>query len=84
MNGAESATPFGRFLNDREAALLRERAESFAWVGHLWGASMTLGDPAARSLSVEALEPGFLEILGVSVCLGRPFLPEDHEGPGAE
>ncbi len=83
VNGAESATPFGRFLSDREAALLRERADSFVWVGHLWGASMTLGDPAARSLWVEALEPGFLEVLGVSPLLGRPFLPEDHEGPAA-
>ena len=81
LNGGESATPFGRFLSDREAALLRERADSFVWVGHLWGASMTLGDPVARSLWVEALEPGFLEVLGVSPLLGRPFLPEDHEGP---
>ena len=63
LNGGESENPFGRFLSDREAALLRERADSFAWVGHLWGPSMTLGDPATRSLWVGGLEPGFLEVL---------------------
>ena len=77
---SDADTPFRRFLSDREAALLRERAESFVWVGHLWGASMVLGNPPSRSVQVGALEPGFLEILGVSVLLGRPFLPEDHEG----
>ena len=71
---------FNRFLSDREAALLRERAESFAWVGHLWSASMMLGDPPTRSVTVGALEPGFLEMLGVTPALGRPFQPEDHEG----
>ncbi len=83
LSGAGSANPFGRFLSDREAALLREWADSFVWVGHLWGASTTLGDPAERSLWVEALEPGFIEALGVSPLLGRPFFPEDHEGPAA-
>ena len=71
---------FGRFLSDREAALLRERAASFAWVGHLWGASMMLGDPPMQSVTVGALEPGFLEMLGGAPALGRPFRPEDHEG----
>lgn len=71
---------YSRFLSDRETALLRERAESFAWVGHLWDASMMVGDPPMRSVTVEALEPGFLEVLGVAPALGRPFRPEDHEG----
>lgn len=71
---------FNRFLSDREAALLRERAASFAWVGHLWSASMMLGDPPTRSVTVGALEPGFLDMLGVTPALGRPFQPENHEG----
>ena len=64
---------FGRFLSDRETALLRERAASFAWVGHLWGASMMLGDPPMQSVTVGALEPGFLEMLGGAPALGRPL-----------
>ena len=80
LTAGASDNPFRRFLSDREAALLRERTESFVWVGHLWGAAMTLGDPPSRSVEAGALEPGFLEFLGVSVLLGRPFLPEDHEG----
>ena len=80
LSGAASDNPFRRFLSDREAALLRERAESFVWVGRLWGAAMTLGNPPSRSVRAGALEPGFLEFLGVSVLLGRPFVPEDNEG----
>ncbi len=80
LSGGVSDTPFRRFLSDRETALLQERAESFVWAGHLWGASMALGNPPSRSVQAGALEPGFLEILGVSVLLGRPFLPGDHEG----
>lgn len=79
----DADTPFRRFLSDREAALLRERADSFLWAGHLWGTSMTLGTAASRSVAVGALEPGFLEILGVAPFLGRPFRPEDHEGEGS-
>ena len=45
LNGGESATPFGRFLSDREAALLRERADSFVWVGHPVGGFDDLGRP---------------------------------------
>ena len=71
---------FNRFLSDREASLLRESADSFTWVGHLWGASMMLGDPPVRAVAVEALEPGFLDVLGVTPALGRSFQPEDHEG----
>ena len=80
LRAAGGEAMFGRFLSDRETALLRERAASFAWVGHLWGASMMLGDPPMRSVTVGALEPGFLEMLGGTPALGRPFRPEDHEG----
>jgi predicted permease len=71
---------FSRFLSDREAALLQERAELFARVGHLWAAPMMLGDPPMRSVTVETLEPGLLEMFGVVPARGRPFRPEDHEG----
>ena len=80
LNASASDSPFDRFLSDREAALLRERSESFAWVGHLWGGSMNLGDPPVRTVSAAALEPGFLEAFGAAPRLGRPFRPEDHEG----
>ncbi len=80
LRAAGGEQMFGSFLSDREAALLRERAASFAWVGHLWGTSMMLGDPPMRPVTVGALEPGFLEMLGVAPARGRPFQPEDHEG----
>ena len=80
LRAAGGEQVFNRYLSDREASLLREQAESFTWVGHLWSASMMLGDPPARAVAVGALEPGFLDVLGVAPALGRPFRPEDHEG----
>ena len=79
LRAAGGEQVFNRFLSDRETTLLRESADSFTWVGHLWSASMMLGDPPVRSVTVGALEPGFLEMLGVTPALGRPFQPEDHE-----
>ena len=78
----DADTPFRRFLSDREAALLRERADSLLWAGHLWGTSMTLGTSGSRSVEVGAFDPGFLEVLGATPILGRPFRSEDHEGEG--
>ena len=71
-------------ISDGLYLLYREQASSLDGIAMYAGTAMNLvsgGEP--ERVPVQAVTPGFFDVLGVSPVLGRAFLPEE-ELPGAE